>query len=894
MDKHYDPHAIEAKWMQHWMDQGYFRGNPDAPESPYCVMIPPPNVTGILHMGHALNDTIQDILVRWRRMQGRDALWVYGTDHAGIATQNVVERALRKEGKGREDLGREAFLDRVWQWRDEYGGTINRQLKRLGASCDWENERFTMDEGLSDAVEEVFVRLYDKGLIYRASYIINWCPRCHTALSDEESEHQETCGKLYHIRYKIKGGQQFNGHDYLVVATTRPETLFGDVAVAVHPDDERYAGLENCEIELPVTGRVLKVVKDDYVDPKFGTGVVKITPAHDPNDFEVGQRHQLEQVNVMHGNGRMNAEAGPYDGLDRFECRKRLMADLEAAGQVEKVEEHQHAVGHCYRCDDVVEPRLSPQWFVRMKPLAEPALAAVNEGRIQFVPERWTKVYQNWMENIRDWCISRQIWWGHRIPVFTCQACGHEWAAKGKPEVCPSCGASDIAQETDVLDTWFSSWLWPFSTLGWPQDTEALKRYYPTHDLVTASEIIFFWVARMIMAGLEFVGDIPFDTVYIHGTVRDDQGRKMSKSLGNSIDPLSIIENTSADALRFSLMMITATGQDVYVSEDKFEIGRNFGTKIWNASRFIQMNSEGYDVQQWAHELALDPEQTGADDRHILLRLNEAIAVCDDNLSRYRFNDAAAVLYEFIWHQFCNWYVEYAKTVLQSSDEKRKRQTLAIMHYCLSCGLRLLHPMMPFVTEELWFAMGYARGEDDTIMRAPWPTVLDEQMLAAGRVTAEDRHYVEGKHELIRIARQLRADYGVNPSQSVAFVIKPDGAAESQLLEGDRGSLDMMIRNARVSVDPEAEFGKGTATAVTPLGMLFMPLANLIDPEAEKSRLSAELGKVNGHLMGANKKLENEKFTSKAPAEVVAAVRSTRDELLEKQKKLQAQLDILS
>ncbi|MDD3605229.1 MAG: valine--tRNA ligase, partial [Kiritimatiellae bacterium] len=705
LEKNYDPKHIEEKWYARWLEKKYFHASSDEGGEPYCIVIPPPNVTGILHMGHALNNTIQDVLVRWRRMQGRNALWVPGTDHAGIATQNVVERMLHKEKLTRDHLGREAFIQRVWQWREQYGETIIGQLKKLGASCDWDRERFTMDEGLSSAVAEVFIRLYEKKLIYRGNYIINWCPRCQTALSDEESEHRDQAGKLYHIRYPIKGGKRKK--DYVVVATTRPETLLGDVAVAVNPRDERYGSLLEKTLELPILKRELKVIQDDFVDPAFGTGLVKVTPAHDPNDFEMGRRHGLPEINVMNDDGTMNEAAGPYAGMDRFECRKKILADLEEAGLIDKIEDHANAVGHCYRCHTMVEPRLSPQWFVKMKPLAGPALEAVQAGRIRFVPDRWTKVYTEWMENIRDWCISRQIWWGHRIPVFYCDACGHEWAAKGQPDKCPKCADANIRQDEDVLDTWFSSWLWPFSVFGWPEENEDLKFYYPTASLVTASEIIFFWVARMIMAGMEFMDDIPFTDVYIHGTVRDDTGRKMSKSLGNSIDPLTIIEKYSADALRFSLIMLTATGQDVFLSDDKFEIGRNFGTKIWNAARYMQMQSpelpEGFDNPEFTAG-SLSP-----DDAHILAKLNETISACTESLERFRFNDTAKALYEFFWHQFCDWYVESSKQVLYGEDAGRKQQVLTVMHYAFSSALRLLHPIMPFLTEELWTGMGYNR-----------------------------------------------------------------------------------------------------------------------------------------------------------------------------------------
>ncbi len=760
LPKHYDPQEVESKWSARWLENGTFHRTPEQGGDPFCIVIPPPNVTGILHMGHALNNTIQDVLTRWHSMQGYNALWVPGTDHAGIATQNVVERALKKEGKTRHDIGREAFVERVWQWREEYGGTINRQLKRLGCALDWDRERFTMDEGLSNAVREVFIRLYDKGLIYRGEYIINWCPRCLTALSDEESEHEDTNGKLYHIRYPVKGREDA----FIVVATTRPETMLGDVAVAMNPKDERYRHLSGQQLVLPILGRELAIIEDDYVDPAFGTGLVKVTPAHDPNDFEMGRRHNLENLNVMNHDGTMNEAAGPYAGMDRFACRKKLVSDLEMQGFLEKIEDHQHAVGHCYRCHTVVEPRLSKQWFVNMKPLAEPALAAVKDGRIRFVPERWNKVYIEWMENIRDWCISRQIWWGHRIPIFYCDACDHTWADRGQPETCPSCGAGNIRQDEDVLDTWFSSWLWPFSVFNWPEENRDLSFYYPTTTLCTASEIIFFWVARMVMAGFEFMGDIPFSQVYIHGTVRDDSGRKMSKSLGNSIDPLDIIEHTSADALRFSLMMLTATGQDVYVSKEKFEVGRNFGTKIWNAARFMQMHNREAGVDP--ANLKLDPESWRPDDWHIVARIEDAGKACQDCLEKFRLNDYALTMYEFMWHSFCDWYVEYAKEALGGDDVRRREQTLSIMFYVFSRAIRLLHPLMPHLTEELWHSMGYGDG-DRSILFSEWPLEADSMLRNLAEPHVE---YVDRKHELIRAARNLRADYGIAPSSKVDFV----------------------------------------------------------------------------------------------------------------------------
>lgn len=906
MEKNYNPGAIEDKWYRLWMEHNMFHGAAAAGGDPYCIVIPPPNITGVLHMGHALNNTIQDVLIRWRRMQGRNVVWMPGTDHAGIATQNVVERALKKEGKSRKDLGRDAFVKRVRQWREEYGSTIINQLKRLGSSCDWARERFTMDDGLSDAVAEAFVRLYDKGLIYRGNFIINWCPRCQTALSDEESEHVEIQGKLYYIRYPVKprnaergargGAARASDPEYVVVATTRPETLLGDVAVAINPKDERHAGLSGKEIILPILERELAVIKDDFVDPEFGTGIVKVTPAHDPNDFSMGQRHGLTPVNVMNGDGTMNSEAGPYKGLDRFECRGKIVDDLKAAGLMEKIEDHRHAVGHCYRCHTVVEPRLSLQWFVKMKPLAGPAIEAVKSGKIQFIPGRWTKVYLEWMENIRDWCISRQIWWGHRIPIFYCDSCGGEWAAKSTPKDCPKCGMNNVRQDEDVLDTWFSSWLWPFSTFGWPASNDDMSFYYPTHDLVTASEIIFFWVARMIMAGFEFMGDIPFRRVYIHGTVRDGKGLKMSKSLGNSIDPLTIIDEFSSDALRFSLMMITATGQDVYLSNDKFEIGRNFGTKLWNAARFMKMHV-GCRLPGGEEVPSFDAELLSADDKHILARLQDTISACTANLENCRFNDAAHVLYEFVRHQYCDWYVEYAKDILYGDDEARREQVLKAMHYVFSNALRLLHPMMPFVTEELWHEMGYSdngKKDFDSIMTARWPEPVDEKTLKAWGIEQRLIDYVDDKHELIRAGRALKSDYDIPPAKSVDYLIKPDSDSAAEMMQGDCDSFRALLKAGSLKIDSDLTPEKAMPSGISKLGTIYMPLNGLIDIDAETQRLSTQLAKMTGALETVNSKLENMNFMDKAPKDVVDKQRARKQELVDKSEKLKRLIETLS
>lgn len=888
IEKNYNARAVEERWYRRWEERRAFHADPTRGGKPYTIVIPPPNVTGMLHMGHALNATIQDILIRWRRMQGYNTLWAPGTDHAGIATQNVVERALRKERLTREALGREKFVQRVWEWREQYGGAIIRQLKRLGASCDWERERFTMDAGLSAAVTEVFVRLYEKQLIYRGNYIINWCPRCRTALSDEESEHEDTEGKLYYLRYpRTPGGKK----DALIVATTRPETMLGDVALAVNPRDVRYSKWVGRKCLLPILKRALPVIADDFVDPEFGTGVVKITPAHDPNDFEMGQRHGLEPINVMDDGGIMNAQAGPYAGLDRFECRKRLLADLTAAGLVEKIEPHTHAVGHCYRCQTVVEPRLSMQWFVRMAPLARAAIAAVKDGRIQFIPERWTKVYLDWMENIRDWCISRQIWWGHRIPVFTCCACKHVWAARGQPEVCPACKAAEIEQDPDVLDTWFSSWLWPFTVLGWPNKTPELDFYYPTNSLATAPEIIFFWVARMIVAGLEFMGDIPFKQVYIHGTVRDDSGRKMSKSLGNSIDPLTVIDEFSADALRFSMMMTAAVGQDVYLSNDKFVVGRNFLTKIWNAARFLQMNTEGQaKVADLPAVMALP---LSPDDKHILVRLNDTIAACTESLERFRFNDAAKELYEFVWRQYCDWYIEYAKGVLANGDAEARQRVVTVMHCIFANFLRLLHPMAPFITEELWHGLGYG-GEDDLIMLAPWPKPVETEEIAGWSDFQRMAAYVEDKHDLIRIGRTLRTDYGIPPAMQIAFVIRPESEEIANLLAADENAIALLLRAKSLRVEPDYRPARAMPNAISRLGTVFMPVEGVIDIPAERRRLAEQSEKAAADLTSVNRKLDNYDFVRKAPPAVVEQQRVRKQELLEKIEKLKRMLAVLT
>lgn len=888
LPKAYNPHEVEDAIYKAWEEKGYFRARPDQAKKPYAIVIPPPNITGILHMGHALNNTIQDILIRFKRMQGFEAEWMPGTDHAGIATQNVVERKLAKAGVRRDDLGREKFIAEVWKWREEYGSTIIRQLKKLGCSCDWERTRFTMDEGLSEAVLEVFIRLYEKGLIYRGNYIINWCPRCHTALSDEESQHKDVDGMLYHIKYPVKGSTTSH-EEHIVVATTRPETMLGDVAIAVNPDDERYKGLAGKTILLPIIERELKLIQDECVDMKFGTGALKVTPAHDPVDFELGLKHGLEQINVMNGDATINAIGGDYEGMDRLEAREAIIEDLKARGLFIKAEPHRHAVGHCYRCHTMIEPRLSPQWFVKMKPLAAPGIEAVRSGRITFYPGRWTKVYLDWMENIRDWCISRQIWWGHRIPVYYCRKCYNPderqrggtqkgvIVSKAHPAKCPHCGSTEIEQDPDVLDTWFSSWLWPFSTFGWPKKTPELGYFYPTDALVTAQEIIFFWVARMIMAGYEFMGDAPFRHVYIHGTVRDITGTKMSKSLGNTIDPLEMIEKYGTDALRFSIVSITAQGQDVYLSESKFELGRNFANKLWNASRFIISNLKADQVDTGLCVFFKDSSLT-LPERWILSRFYSTLGYVGECLDSYRFNEAANAIYEFIWHEFCDWYIEIAKA---SISEKTSQ---VILYKVLEKSLRMLHPFMPFITETIWQKIPHEKDRaGDTIMLQPWPHIQKEM------VSKESEEKMERIIQVVTAIRNIRSVWNIDPRTDVAVVLNIHDARDQQLIAEN---ADLMKRMARIGDLKAGKLAKPKNAAVSVVGTLevFVPLEGLIDFAKERARLEKEALRMASEYKGLTGRLSNEEFLSKAPEDIIAGQRARKTELEAQMAKLNENL----
>ncbi len=848
LDKTYNPQEFEDKIYDFWLKGRYFHSEPDQNKKPFTIVIPPPNVTGQLHMGHALDETLQDILIRYKRMQGFNALWIPGTDHAGIATQIKVEEVLRKEeGLTRYDLGREKFLERVWAWKQNYGDRIINQLKKLGSSCDWDRERFTMDEGCSKAVREVFVDLYHKGLIYKGNRIINWCPHCATALSDAEVVYEEQPGHFWHIRYPVKGSEEF-----VTIATTRPETLLGDTAVAVNPEDARYTHLVGKTLILPLVGREIPVVADDYVDKEFGTGCVKITPCHDPNDFEVGKRHQLEEILMMNGEAKINENGGKYQGLDRYEARRQIVQDLEKGGYLVKIEEHAHNVGACYRCGCTVEPMTSQQWFVKMKPLSEKSIAAVEQGDTRFVPERFTKTYLNWMENVHDWCISRQLWWGHRIPAYYCDDCGEMTVSKEEVAACPKCGSTHIRQEEDVLDTWFSSALWPFSTLGWPEKTPELDYYYPTSVLVTGYDIIFFWVARMIFSGLEQMGEVPFSHVLMHGLVRDSQGRKMSKSLGNGIDPLEVISQYGADALRFTLATGNAPGNDMRYYPERVESSRNFANKVWNAARFILMYLKETSVE-------LDPATLRTEDQWILTRFHEVVRDVTENLDKFEVGLALQKTYDFIWACFCDWYIELVKPRLQAGGEE-SAVAQRVLLYVFSGALKMLHPFMPFITEEIWQALPV---REEAIMIAPFPAYN------AALCFPEGAERMEHIMETIKAIRNRRAEMNVPFSRKASLYIETahpewfrDAASFYQKLAGcDR----VLLQEA----PPE-----GAVKLVCSGASLYIPFAELVDLKEERSRLKKELQRAEGELARVTGKLKNQGFISKAPTALVEEERA--------------------
>jgi len=910
--KNYNPKETETKWYKWWEENGLFKANPNSKKTPYTIVIPPPNITGILHMGHALNNSIQDIIMRFERMQGKEALWLPGTDHAGIATQNVVERKLKKEGKSRQDIGREKFVEHLWDWHKQYGSTIISQLKSLGCSCDWTKLRFTMDEGLSEAVSEVFIRLYDKGLIYKGNYIINWCPRCLTALSDEEAQHKEIDGNLYYIKYPLK--EKENGIEHIVVATTRPETMLGDTAIAVNPKDRKYKKLIGKFAILPVLNRPIKIIADEGVDQKFGTGAVKVTPSHDPIDFMLGKKHNLEFVNIMNENATLNKNTGQFDGMDRFESRKLILQILTEKNLLEKQEPYKHNVGHCYRCHTIVEPRISKQWFIKMKPLSIPAIDAVKKGEVNFVPHRWKKVYLNWMENIKDWCISRQIWWGHRIPVYYCLDCqkledgrqpfdyaqgpspkGPEQSegktedgiesmkgvivSKTFPSKCPHCSSTNIVQDEDVLDTWFSSWLWPFSTLGWPKETEELKYFYPTNTLVTAQEIIFFWVARMMMAGFEFMGKAPFKTVYIHGTVRDDTGTKMSKSLGNIIDPLEIIEKFGADALRFSIISITAQGQDVFLSEQKFLKGRNFANKIWNASRYIMMNLKEnlLDESIVTNLKNLDKSKLRIEDKWILYSMDRTTKEVTEHFYKFRFNDAAGCLYEFFWHQFCDWYIEISKANIESKEVQN------ILCGVLKRTLQLMHPFMPFITEEIWQNLPFSK---TSIMISNWPVHF-------GFKFEKDFQDMSAIIDFITSIRTIKQQLNVPKTKKTDIICASKTKEELiQLTEQTIKSLAGVETIQYSKAVDRKTIGKG-AYIVVPQIEAFIPLEGIIDIDKERENIFQKKSEVEKEIESIESRLLNKAFLEKAPDEIVENSKNRKTELVDILKKYSSILESL-
>lgn len=869
--KSYEFDNVEEKWLDRWAEADSFAAKMEEGKPSFSVVIPPPNVTGVLHVGHALNNTMQDVLVRYHRMCGDNTLWVPGTDHAGIATQNVVERQLATEGTTRHELGREAFIERVWDWRKEKGGTIVNQLKRMGASCDWERERFTMDEGLSTAVRESFVRLYKEGLIYKGDYIVNWCPRCLTALADDEVDHEDKKGKLYHIRYPFADG---SGH--VVVATTRPETMLGDTGVAVHPDDERYSHLADVGIQLPLTDRTIPVVFDRHVEKDFGTGALKVTPAHDRDDYEIGLRHSLEIMKVMDEHGVMNEKAGEYAGLDRFKCRKQIVADLKEQGFLEEIEDYDHAVGQCYRCQTVVEPTTSLQWFVSVKPLADKAVSAVRDGRINIYPKTWYNSFYSWMDNIRDWCISRQIWWGHRIPAWSCQECGELMVETVDPTQCSKCGSANIEQETDVLDTWFSSALWPFSTMGWPEQTKELETFYPTSVLITSFDILFFWVARMMMFGLHFMEDeVPFKDVYLHALVRDKHGKKMSKSTGNVLDPLVVMDQYGTDAMRFTLTAFAAQGREIKLDEDRIEGYRFFINKLWNASRFAMMHVEECDAS--ITDVVNAPQELPLIHQWILSRTAKATEDVRKALDEYRFNDAASVIYQFVWHEFCDWYLEWIKSDLFSKDEILQNQARGVLLHVLETILKLIHPITPFVTEEIWSVLP---GERPLLVTSEFPQVQDWQ----NKDVESDIELLMG---IITGIRNIRSEADVHPSTKIdAFVLCTE-PAKVELIESFTKAIADMTRLESLTVAAKGDKPDDAATYIYQDIEMYVPLKGLIDIEKEQEKLERERKKIEKSLQQINGKLNNKKFLANAPAEIVEKEKGKQAELEAKMAKVE-------
>jgi valyl-tRNA synthetase len=872
LEKTYDPAQTEDKWYEYWLENDYFapRKKIEDEKGTFSIVMPPPNITGQLHMGHALDNTLQDILTRWKRMQGYRSLWLPGTDHASIATEVKVVDKLRDEGVEKEDISRNEFLEKAWEWKEEYGTRITNQLKKMGSSCDWSRERFTLDEGCSDAVEEVFIKLYEEGLIYQGDYIVNWCPSCHTTLSDIEVEHQETEGKFYHYKYPYKDRE-----GYITIATTRPETMLGDTAIAVHPSDERYKDLVGEKVIVPLVNREIEIIADEYVDSEFGTGMVKVTPAHDPNDFEIGRRNDLEIVTVIDEDAQMTEAAGEaYAGMDRYEARKKVIEDLKEEGLLVKIEDHMHNVGECYRCDTVIEPLISKQWFVKMQPLAEPAIEAVEASDINFVPDRFSKVYMNWMNNIRDWCISRQLWWGHRIPVYYCNDCDEVMVSREKPESCSNCGSSNLRQDEDVLDTWFSSALWPFSTLGWPEDTDDLQSFYPTDVLVTGRDIIFFWVARMIFMGLKFQDEKPFSDIYIHGLIRDAQGRKMSKSLGNGIDPLDIIDQFGADALRFTLITGNTPGNDMRFREERLEASRNFANKIWNASRFVLMNLEDFDLDA-VDEADLKPTLA---DNWMQSRLNTVAGEIDDALERYNFGEMSNSLYDFIWNEFCDWYIELLKARLYQDQDPQAK--LTAQYYALNTLeslLRLLHPVMPFITEEIWQKLP---GSEGTIMRAQYPAKEESGLNPA----AEEK--MELVMSVIKSVRNIRNEMKVNPGRRIkALLAAPEAKAE--ILEEGREYIENLARIKELKIGgDELERPDKVSTSIVKEVEVILPLEGMIDLEKEIERMEKEIEDMDFEIERAEGKLNNEGFVNNAPQDLVEGEKEKLKEYKEKKEKL--------